>query len=86
MRSLLYYLYARRLARDVRKRPRPRHVGIILDGNRRHGRAHGITEPRTLYELAADKLDAVLEWCAELAIPAGDLICLLNRQFSPPAG
>jgi short-chain Z-isoprenyl diphosphate synthase len=84
MRRLLYYLYARRLARDVRKRPRPRHVGIILDGNRRHGRAHGITEPRTLYELAADKLDAVLEWCAELAIPAVTLFVFSTDNFRRP--
>jgi len=85
MRSLLYYLYARRLARDVRKRPRPRHVGIILDGNRRHGRAVGITEPRTLYDLAADKLDAVLEWCAELAIPTVTLWVFSTDNFRRPA-
>src|SRR6516162_6797252 len=85
MRSLLYYLYARRLARDVRKRPRPRHVGIILDGNRRHGRALGITEPRALYELAADKLDAVLEWCAELAIPTVTLWVFSTDNFRRPA-
>src|SRR5215472_12450997 len=84
MRSLLYYLYAWRLARDVRKRPRPRHVGIILDGNRRHGRAHGITKPRTLYELAADKLDAVLEWCAEFAIPTVTLFVFSTDNFRRP--
>ena len=83
---LLYFLYARRLARDVRDRPRPRHVGIILDGNRRHGRALGITEPRALYDLAADKLDEVLEWCGEFAIPAVTLFVFLDRQLSPPAG
>jgi short-chain Z-isoprenyl diphosphate synthase len=86
MRSLLYYLYARRLARHVRKRPTPRHVGIILDGNRRHGRALGITEPRALYDLGADKLDAVLEWCAELAIPTVTLWVFSTDNFRrPPA-
>src|ERR1700681_3876325 len=69
MFRLLYYLYARPLRRDVRSGLPPRHVGIILDGNRRHGRSLGITEPRELYDIGANKLDEVLEWCAELGIP-----------------
>ena len=35
MRNLLYGLYRRRLRRRVSHLPVPRHVGIILDGNRR---------------------------------------------------
>jgi short-chain Z-isoprenyl diphosphate synthase len=86
MRSLIYFLYARRLAREVRKSPRPRHIGIILDGNRRHGRAIGITEPRALYDLGADKLDAVLDWCAELEIPTVTLWVFSTDNFRrPPA-
>jgi short-chain Z-isoprenyl diphosphate synthase len=86
MRSLLYYLYARRLTRNVAKHPKPRHIGIILDGNRRHGRALGITEPRALYDLGADKLDVVLEWCAELAIPTVTLWVFSTDNFRrPPA-
>ena len=54
MFRLLYYLYARRLVRDVKSRPTPGHIGIILDGNRRHGRSLGITEPRELYDLGAN--------------------------------
>lgn len=81
MRSLLYYLYARRLAREVARHPRPRHVGIILDGNRRHGRALGITEPRSIYGLGADRLDAVLEWCVELDIPTVTLWVFSTDNF-----
>ena len=51
MFRLLYYLYARRLVRDVCSRPTPRHIGIILDGNRRHGRSRGIIEPKELKKI-----------------------------------
>ncbi len=66
---LLYYLYGRRLEAEVRRRPMPRHVGIILDGNRRWARAQG-REPIEAYRVGAEKLDEVLAWCADLGIPA----------------
>ncbi len=82
---LLYYLYTRRLARDVKTRSRPRHIGIILDGNRRHGRAVGLTAPREIYDLGADKLDEVLDWCVELAIPTVTLWVFSTDNFRRPA-
>ena len=85
MFRLLYYLYARRLAGDVRSRPTPKHVGIILDGNRRHGRSLGITEPRELYDLGANKLDEVLDWCIELGIPTVTLWVFSTDNFARPA-
>ena len=85
MFRLLYYLYARRLARDVKSRPTPRHIGIILDGNRRHGRSLGITEPRELYDIGANKLDEVLEWSAELGIPTVTLWVFSTDNFHRPA-
>jgi short-chain Z-isoprenyl diphosphate synthase len=68
-RGLLYRLYARRLEAEVRGRPAPRHVGIILDGNRRWARAQG-RAPVDAYRLGAAKLDEVLAWCVDLGIPA----------------
>jgi short-chain Z-isoprenyl diphosphate synthase len=68
-----------------RTRPTPRHVGIILDGNRRHGRSRGITEPRKVYDLGADKLDEILEWCAELDIPTVTLWVFSTDNFQRPA-
>ena len=69
MRQLLYRLYARRLEAEVRARPVPQHVGIILDGNRRWARAQG-RDPVDAYRAGAAKLDEVLAWCVDLGIPA----------------
>jgi short-chain Z-isoprenyl diphosphate synthase len=70
MRWLLYSLYERHLLRVISGLPMPQHVGIILDGNRRYAKERGLTEARDIYGLGARKLDAVLEWCDELRIPA----------------
>jgi short-chain Z-isoprenyl diphosphate synthase len=66
----LYYLYERRLLGQVRGGLLPRHVGIILDGNRRYARERGLSDPREVYGPGAQKLDDVLDWCGELGIPA----------------
>src|SRR5579875_562663 len=72
---LVYYIYERRLGRGSRG-----------DRNRGHGRSHGITEPREMYDLGAEKLDEVLAWCAELTIPAVTLWVFSTDNFRrPPA-
>jgi short-chain Z-isoprenyl diphosphate synthase len=70
MTGLLYYLYERRLLRQVRGEAMPRHVGVILDGNRRYARERGLADPSEVYRLGARKLDEVLDWCGELGISA----------------
>jgi short-chain Z-isoprenyl diphosphate synthase len=65
----LYRLYEQRLLYTLRNQTMPGHIGIILDGNRRHARSLGITDPRTVYDIGAGKLDDVLGWCTELRIP-----------------
>lgn len=66
----LYRLYEIQLVREINRRPIPCHIGIILDGNRREAQKVGITEPVEVYRAGADRLDALLAWCAELRIPA----------------
>jgi short-chain Z-isoprenyl diphosphate synthase len=82
--GLLYRLYESRLRRQVGAKPMPQHVGIILDGNRRHGRARGITEPKEMYRLGAEKLDDILDWCAELRIPTVTLWVFSADNFRRP--
>jgi short-chain Z-isoprenyl diphosphate synthase len=86
MKRVLYSLYERRLRRQIQARPAPRHVGIILDGNRRYARKHGLVDPRAAYDLGAKKLDDVLAWCSELEIPAVTLwVCSIDNLKRPQA-
>ena len=70
MLAPIYRIYERRLLRQVKALPVPRHIGLILDGNRRFGRQNGLRHPADIYSAGADKLDDLLDWCMELEIPA----------------
>ena len=78
----IYGLYEQRLLRQVQGLAVPRHVGLILDGNRRYGRQQNVTNPRDIYAVGAKKLDDLLGWCAELAIPAITLWVLSTDNLS----
>jgi len=86
MRHVLYALYERRLLRQVAGRAVPRHVGLILDGNRRYARAYGLPDPLDAYGRGAEKLDDLLEWCRQLGIPAVTLWVLSTENFRRSAG
>ena len=81
----LYRLYRRHLLQQVRGRPLPGHVALILDGNRRDARRHGVTDPRAIYDRGAGKLDDVLAWCAELGIAAVTLWVCSTDNLARPA-
>ena len=59
--------YEKRLLAEVRDQPVPRHVAIIMDGNRRFARELGLEEVEG-HRLGSDKLEEVLEWCLEMEI------------------
>ncbi len=63
----LYWLYEKRLLKEVKGGPMPRHLGLILDGNRRYARALGLA-PTQGHEFGVQKAYEVLEWCLELGI------------------
>jgi short-chain Z-isoprenyl diphosphate synthase len=65
---LLYNLYERRLLGELRPGPLPRHVGLILDGNRRYAQQNGMRNGDA-YRRGADKVDEILDWCENLGIP-----------------
>lgn len=67
--ELVYRLYERRLAADLRGEAMPRHVAVILDGNRRYARARGFSTVAEGHKRGADKIHELLDWCDELGIP-----------------
>jgi short-chain Z-isoprenyl diphosphate synthase len=89
--ALLYRLYERRLAADLRRRGGlPRHVGVIMDGNRRWARQLGMNTMAG-HRRGADQIDHLLGWSRELGIPTVTLWLLstdnlLGRHPAEVAG
>ena len=56
-----------RLRRAVRTGPLPRHLGVVMDGNRRWARAAGL-DPRAGHRAGAEHVEDVLRWCESVGI------------------
>ena len=63
-----YALYTRRLRREVQAAAAPRHLAVILDGNRRWAAGEGLRDAGAGHRRGADKIDELLDWCAPLGI------------------
>jgi short-chain Z-isoprenyl diphosphate synthase len=65
---VVHGLYARWLRANLAPGRLPRHVALVMDGNRRWARQMGFDNPSVGHRYGAEHVDEVLEWCAELGI------------------
>jgi short-chain Z-isoprenyl diphosphate synthase len=65
--NALYRVYEARLARALPPDGIPRHVGVILDGNRRWARSAG-SDPKVGHKAGADKIAEVLGWSEDVGV------------------
>ena len=83
-RDLVYDLYERRLTRKLRGVPVPRHVGVILDGNRRWAKSVGAST-KDGHQAGADKIVDLLRWCDEAGVEVVTLWLLSTDNLSRSA-
>jgi tritrans,polycis-undecaprenyl-diphosphate synthase [geranylgeranyl-diphosphate specific] len=81
--KFIYKLYEKKLASEIKGKPIPRHIGIILDGNRRGSKKLGV-DYITGYRLGAEKLEDVLDWCWELEVKVISCWIFSTENFSRP--
>ena len=84
MRDLLYGFYAKRIAASLDRDQIPRHVGVILDGNRRWAKASGAPKSRG-WRAGADKVEEVLGWCDEAGVEVVTLWLLSTDNLTRPS-
>lgn len=81
--GILRRIYERRLAEALERDALPRHVGVIVDGNRRWARAAGASTEEG-HRHGAAKITEFLAWCEELSIPLVTVWLLSTDNFSRP--
>ena len=84
LHDLLYGAYGRRLERSLDPAALPRHVGIILDGNRRWAKAFGASSAHG-HRAGADKVLEVMGWCADEGIEVVTLYLLSTDNLTRAA-
>lgn len=79
----LYPIYARRLAAGLDPRTVPRHVGILLDGNRRWAKQSAVDSVLG-WRAGADKIFEFLGWCEEVGVSVVTLWMLSTDNLNRP--
>ena len=71
----IYKIYKWKLWRQIKNERMPRHIGVILDGNRRYARERGLN-PLLGHKIGAEKVRDFLKWCWRLGIQVVTLYAL----------
>jgi short-chain Z-isoprenyl diphosphate synthase len=83
LRDVAYSVYERRLLAGLDPQRIPRHVGVILDGNRRWASSQG-TSASTGHRVGAEKIAEFLGWCDDVDVEVVTLWLLSTDNLSRP--
>ncbi|MFZ3168072.1 MAG: polyprenyl diphosphate synthase [Candidatus Methanoperedens sp.] len=78
--GLLYSGYEILLAREIKDKPVPEHVAIIMDGNRRFARTRGLAQYYGHFK-GADTTEKVLDWSFDLGIKQLTVYAFSTENF-----
>ena len=81
---MLYPAYEARLARRLPADRLPKHVGVMLDGNRRWAKAVG-TDTAQGHRAGAANIEPLLGWCEEIGVEVVTLWLLSTDNLNRPA-
>ena len=68
MRNLLYRFYEKQIETGLRPEDLPKHVGVMVDGNRRWAKGRGVDKAGFGHEAGAKHIVEFLDWCSDLGI------------------
>jgi short-chain Z-isoprenyl diphosphate synthase len=76
MRNLIYRVYEGAIERGLNRQNLPKHVAVMLDGNRRWAERRNAGKPKQGHAAGAQKIFEFLNWCDEIGIPVVTLYML----------
>jgi short-chain Z-isoprenyl diphosphate synthase len=80
--GLLYRLYRRRILKEINGLATPRHVAMILDGNRRWAKIRSLANTAQGHQAGADKIYEFLTWCEEQGVGVVTLYLLSTDNLT----
>jgi len=79
----LYKIYEKYLEHQISKKEKPKHIGVILDGNRRWAREKSLP-PTVGHYFGAENAKNLLEWCYKLGIETVTIFAFSTENFNRP--
>ncbi|WP_306231274.1 polyprenyl diphosphate synthase [Agrococcus beijingensis] len=83
---LVYRYYERRLKRDLEAGATPRHIAMIIDGNRRWAREQKLASVGHGHRAGAAKLHEFVDWNAEIGVEVVTLYLLSRDNLTGRSG
>jgi len=77
----VYRIYEKWLFEQIKSQPKPEHIAIILDGNRRWAQNHSMN-PNVGHYYGADKTEEVLRWCLNLGVKTITFYAFSTENFT----
>jgi short-chain Z-isoprenyl diphosphate synthase len=84
VREAVLQVYEHRLARALADADLPRHVGVIMDGNRRWARSIGLEDVAHGHRRGAAKILDLLGWCDDAGVEVVTLFLLSTDNLRRP--
>jgi short-chain Z-isoprenyl diphosphate synthase len=84
VKDVIIHVYEWILRRELNGAQRPRHVGVVLDGNRRWARESGFTDVAHGHRVGAKKILELLSWCREAEVEVVTLWMLSTDNLNRP--
>ena len=82
MRNLIYRIYERRLSATLRGADLPKHVAVMLDGNRRWAERNFAAKAKVGHTAGGKKIQEFLGWCDDLGIELVTLYLLSTDNLT----
>lgn len=81
----VYSSYEHKLEKEVAEGPVPKHLGIIMDGNRRYAKEFLGDNIDEGHELGEKKIEDVIDWCFDLGIRYVTVFAFSSENFKRDA-
>lgn len=82
--NIFYKIYEWYISRNLDFNKMPKHVAIIMDGNRRYSKIQGNIDVIKGHEIGVDTLEKVLDWVIELGIEIITVYAFSTENFNRP--